>query len=1078
MGFAVFSSARVEALVSEHYGLSVNARALNGYDELNYLLTAGDGRRYILKIADPSHDPGFLEAQVSILRHLADSPVADRIQRCLPDKRGNALVALEEAGQRYYLRLLNFLEGEFWVERKGHSDGLAEDLGRFLGDMDRSLTDFSHPAMRRRYTWDIQTALDRKQDLQWIKDPADRRVADYFLLQFETEILPYLYSLRMAYAHNDANDYNVLVSGEALAGLIDFGDMVYTQLINNVAVACVYAMFGAADPIHTAAVLVQGYHSRYPLRVEETDLLYWLIAARLCISVTRSAAHAAQNSENEHHFVTERSAWTLLHRLLAINPVAAKEAFRKACGFASTLPAENDYAALERERRFYIGRNLSISYQHHLKIERGALQYLYDDRGRTYIDCVNNVSHVGHCHPTVVRAIQGQAARLNTNTRYLHDNLVEYAKKLTATLPSSLKVCYFTNSGSEANDLAIRMSRHYTGRQDIIVLDHAYHGTSTTAMEMSPYKFDGKGGAGKKPYIHKAMNPDLYRGPYRYDDPQAGEKYAQDVTRILADLAYQADRSIPGDTGFKGVAAFICETLLGVGGQIPLPPGYLDAVYRQVRAAGGLCIADEVQVGFGRVGKKFWGFELQDVEPDIVVLGKPIGNGHPLAAVIVKEAIAEAFNNGMEYFNTYGGNPVSMAAGLSVLRVIEEENLQAHAERVGGYLLEQLKRLPEHHAVVGDVRGSGLFIGVELVKDRQTLEPAVPFIDRVVEKMKERGYLLSTDGPLHNVLKIKPPMVFSMDNADGFARSLDEVLTECTVSAGLDAVLGGLMRRYKERVPDVAAIIQAMIDEKVITRADDIENDHIAFRTIGVPHLGIASLEKLFLHYGYERKGHYSFVEKKLDAYWYAPPEPRCPRIFISELRVGDLSARAQEIIHSYTDEVKSDPADALDLDDSVAVDAFLHSALWRTPTVADYQELAVESEYAAWVIYNRYYLNHFTISVHNLPEGYNTVSLFNQFLERKGFRLNDAGGKIKTSPDKGLLQSSTVAGMVEAGFAGGEHIQIAGSYVEFAERRVLPQFAHLPANQITRLQRREGFEAGNADKIFESTYSSQTGRK
>jgi hypothetical protein len=285
------------------------------------------------------------------------------------------------------------------------------------------------------------------------------------------------------------------------------------------------------------------------------------------------------------------------------------------------------------------------------------------------------------------------------------------------------------------------------------------------------------------------------------------------------------------------------------------------------------------------------------------------------------------------------------------------------------------------------------------------------------------------------------------------------------------------MTRYKERVPDVSAIIDAMIKENIIQQAADIENDHIAFRTMGVPHLGIRSLEKIFLHYGYEKRDYYHFPEKKLDAFWYAPPSPQYPRIFISELRVKDLSAEVQQIITSYTNEVTADPVDQLNLDDAGAVDRFLHSGLWRLPTWADFTALGAQSEYAAWVIYNRYYLNHFTISVHNLPDGYNTIALFNEFLERNGFKLNNAGGKIKTSPDGGLLQSSTVAEMIDAEFAGGEVHAISGSYIEFAERRVLPQFAHLSKDQILRIHRREGFEAGNADKIFESTYSSQTNR-
>ena len=293
----------------------------------------------------------------------------------------------------------------------------------------------------------------------------------------------------------------------------------------------------------------------------------------------------------------------------------------------------------------------------------------------------------------------------------------------------------------------------------------------------------------------------------------------------------------------------------------------------------------------------------------------------------------------------------------------------------------------------------------------------------------------------------------------------------------LTQILNGLMQRYMERVPDVKAIIETMIREGIIQHPGDVENDHIAFRTMGVPPLGIQSLEKIFLHYGYTKRDAYFFKEKKLNAFWYAPPSPQLPRIFISELRVQDLSPRAQELITSYTSEVQTDPVDALNLGDAAAVDTFLHSGLWRLPTLEDYKALAEESEYAAWVIYNRYYLNHFTISVHNLPPGYNTVADFNAFLERNGFVLNNAGGKIKVSPDGGLLQSATVANMITASFANNETYRIAGSYVEFAERKVLPPFAHLPADQVKREHRRDGFEAGNADKIFESTYSSQTGK-
>lgn len=295
----------------------------------------------------------------------------------------------------------------------------------------------------------------------------------------------------------------------------------------------------------------------------------------------------------------------------------------------------------------------------------------------------------------------------------------------------------------------------------------------------------------------------------------------------------------------------------------------------------------------------------------------------------------------------------------------------------------------------------------------------------------------------------------------------------------LDEVLAGLMGRYQSRVPDVQRVIRQMVARGMIGSADDIENDHIAFRTLGVPELGIRSFEKIFLHYGYEKRDPYYFASKKLNAFWYAPPADRYPRVFISELRVDDLSPASQGIIRAYTDEVTSDPVDALDLNSSADVDDFLHRGLWRCPTWKDYAGLLEESEYAAWVIYNRYYLNHFTISVHNLPPPYNTVERFNEFLEASGIKLNSAGGKAKVSPDGLLIQSSTVAQLINAefddGWGGIETHTIAGSYVEFAERRVLPEYAHLPAADIERRHRRDGFEAGNADKIFESTFRQQT---
>jgi len=762
-----FSEATIQDLVKEHYGLNVTVKALNGYDELNFLLSNEKNEKYILKVSNESHPFPFLEAQINIIQHLKKSNISDCFQHFSINKQGEELTKIVKDSKTYYIRILNFLEGTFWVDVKEKTDELHHNLGSFLGNMDNALQDFSHPAMHRSYTWDISRASEAGDNLKYILNHEKRRIAGYFLLQFDTEVLPQIHRLRHAYIHNDANDYNVLVQENKISGLIDFGDMVYTALINNLAIACTYAMLDEEDPLGVAAAIVAGYHKAYALTEQELDLLYYLIAGRLCISVTQSAYNASLDSNNEHHFITEKPAWDLLYKLIEINPIKAQDAFRKACGFTGLIN-EDDYSDLLEVRKKKIGRNLSIGYKDKLKIVKGALQYLYDDKGRTFVDCVNNPSHVGHCHPVVVRKMQKQIATLNTNTRYLNDAITEYAEKLTTTLPEKLSVCYFVNSGSEANDLAIRMSRHFTKQKDIIVLDHAYHGTSTVAMEMSPYKFDSKGGSGQMPWIHKAINPDLYRGPYKYGDAKAGEKYAADVQRIIEDLKKED----------KAPAVFICETLLGVGGQIPLPENYLKTAYDYVRAAGGVCIADEVQVGFGRIGDHFWGFELQNVVPDIVVLGKPIGNGHPLAAVIVTEEIADSFNNGLEYFNTFGGNPVSMITGLAVLDVIQDEEMQKHALEVGNHLMNGLKGLMAKYPIISDVRGHGLFIGAEMVKDRTTMEPAVPEIDIVVEKMKANGYLLSTDGPLHNVLKIKPPMTFSKQNADEMVKLLDIALSE------------------------------------------------------------------------------------------------------------------------------------------------------------------------------------------------------------------------------------------------------------------------------------------------------------
>jgi 4-aminobutyrate aminotransferase-like enzyme/Ser/Thr protein kinase RdoA (MazF antagonist) len=431
-------------------------------------------------------------------------------------------------------------------------------------------------------------------------------------------------------------------------------------------------------------------------------------------------------------------------------------------------PREPTSAETLSARGEFLGRNLGISYHQPLKIVRGWMQYLYDDTGRAFLDVYNNVPLVGHSHPRVVQAVQEQLALLNTNTRYVHDNVNRYAQRLTELLPEPLRVCYFVNSGSEANELALRLARAHTGREDVMVLEHAYHGHTTTLIDISPHKFNGPGGRGRKPWVHVAPIPDDYRGPYRRDDAAAGAKYAQGVAEILES----------GRAKGRNLAAYIAETLPSVAGQIVFPPGYLAESYKHIRAAGGVCVADEVQVGFGRLGTHFWGFQTQGVVPDIVVLGKPIGNAFPLAAVVTTREIAASFSNGMEFFSTFGGNPVACAAGLAVLAVLEGEHLQENALRVGCYLTARMKALQGRHALIGDVRGSGLFLGLDLVRNRETRDAATAEASYVVNRLRERGVLTGTDGPYHNVLKLRPPLICSESDADLFLTTLDEVLRE------------------------------------------------------------------------------------------------------------------------------------------------------------------------------------------------------------------------------------------------------------------------------------------------------------
>jgi 4-aminobutyrate aminotransferase-like enzyme/Ser/Thr protein kinase RdoA (MazF antagonist) len=737
-----FTAEHAVRVAAELYGLDVTAVPLPSERDQNFRLHAAAGAQYVLKIANRDEAREVLELQDASIRHLTRHAAGLAWPRLIPTATG------EDIGNAagHHVRLFTWIDGVCFAVQP-HTPELLNGLGRALAEIGNAFESFAHPGAQRTFYWDLRQSVLARPHLDLLTAP-ERRIVEAFLddcagVEWER--------LRHGVIHGDANDYNVLTdaAGSRVVSILDFGDMVHSATVCDLAVGIAYAMLDKQDPIAAAADVVRGYHAIRPLTDPEIDVVYPLAAGRLAMSVCYSAWQARVSPQNEYLSISKAPAAALLGRLARYPRGWPREVFRRACGHGV-----HDRTALLERRRAHLGPSLSISYARPLHIIRGSMQYLYDADGREYLDCVNNVAHVGHCHPRVVAAEAAQSALLNTNTRYLHEHLVDYIERLTATLPARLSVAFLVSSGSEANELALRLARAHTGREGTIVVDTAYHGNTNALVDLSPYKFNGPGGRGKPRHVEVVPMPDVYRGV----------RYAGSVAEAVRRM--------------DGVAAFFCESALSCGGQIILPAGYLKEAYDAVRAAGGVCVADEVQTGFGRAGSHFWMFETQGVEPDIVTMGKPIGNGHPLAAVVTTREIAASFANGMEYFNTFGGNPVSCAVGLAVLDVIRDEGLQENARDTGDYLLRGLRDLAGRRPLIGDVRGLGLFLGFEMVRNPETLEPAAEEAAELVNRMKDLGVLLSTDGPMHDVIKIKPPLVFSRGDADFLLDRLAQVLPE------------------------------------------------------------------------------------------------------------------------------------------------------------------------------------------------------------------------------------------------------------------------------------------------------------
>ena len=752
----------IKQILTTEYNLSGDYYNLPGYEDENYKLVTENGEQFVVKVTNCLDDLAMNRVKNLMLNALSQSELKSCFPKVLKNSSGDFLSIFEK--QNCIIRVISWVDGELFANITPDKN-LFENLGSFLAKSDNVLKTLDIQLLKtRNYTWDIDNALLSEKLLKFIQDPEIRRITNYYFLQFKQFVLPKLSDLRKSNIHGDANDLNLFVKNNTISGLIDFGDAVYSSLINEVAVAITYAVMNSEDPIKDAASIVKGYSNVEKLTEIELSILYYLVAARLSISICQSSFASFNNPENRHQQISENGVKKLLKTWISINPRKAENSFRVASGFSKI--AETKIADFIEERHKHISPLQSISYDQPINMIKAAFQYMYDDKGNSWLDCVNNIMHVGHCHPDVVRAGQNQMAELNTNTRYLYDNLNQYSKRLCSLLPDPLDVVFFVNSGSEAGDLAQRIARTVTKQKSIIVLENAYHGNTLASIEASPYKYEKKNGFGKAEHVFKVSRPDMYRGKFLGDD--SANHYAQDIENAIDEIK----------NGGKSLAAFYAESIPGCGGQTPFPKGYLKKAYTLTREAGGVTIADEVQTGYGRAGKYFWAFQQQDVIPDIVVLGKPIGNGHPMAAVVTSKEIADKFNNGIEYFNSFGGNPVSCAIGLSVLDVIKNENLQKSSESVGNYLMDGFRKMQNQYPIIGDVRGFGLFVGVELVLDRETKEPATELAEIVVDQMRKSHILMSTEGPFENILKIKPPLCFSKENADFVLTTVDKILSD------------------------------------------------------------------------------------------------------------------------------------------------------------------------------------------------------------------------------------------------------------------------------------------------------------
>ncbi len=757
--------AEAERIALSTYGLAVSASPLSGERDSNFRLRTADGRDFVLKIFDAASEPAAIDCQVSVLRHVAEQDPGLPVPRLFPTLEGADIGRASRDGGECSTALLTFMPGQPFIARCVNA-ALLTDLGGTLARMDRCLRGFFHPALAQVLAWDVRRLPELVEFSSHLPSVALRRCVESVAGVLKQRLMQ-LRGLRSQALHGDGHAGNLLIDADAssVSAILDFGDMIHAPLIFEPAVAMSEMLTDRMAPLPALAEIVRGYARNERLHAAEVELLYDLINARQAVTILVHAWRSRHDRPGARILQeASENAAGALDALKAAGREALTAAWHEAAGTAAAPrapgPTANAAAAphslLSRRRRL-MGAGAELFYDQPLHLVRGEGVWLFDAEGERYLDVYNNVPHVGHAHPTVVQAIERQAATLATHTRYLHGSILDYAERLTASLPPHLDSCIFVNSGSEANDVAWRIARCATGAQGGLVMEHAYHGITDAVAALTPASVRSK-----DPRVQTLALPAANLRAHDALEPRAAAAAAHDADAAIGMLA---------KNGFAP-AAFFIDSALTSSGILDPPPAWAAAAAARVRAAGALVIADEVQYGLGRSGSNFWGFERRGLLPDIVTLGKPVGNGFPLGVVIARRQLIEAFQEKFGFFSTFGGNAVAAAAGLAVMDVMAAEQLMQNAHATGQYLYQRLEALCARHQSVAGVRGAGLLLGVEIRGTDATAARANA--KRIVNTLASRHHvLIGSEGPLGNVLKLRPPMSFSAEHADLLLAALE-----------------------------------------------------------------------------------------------------------------------------------------------------------------------------------------------------------------------------------------------------------------------------------------------------------------